>query len=139
MNAIEHEEFKIIDETNKYILGCIWEEPYLYDKINRTEIFLCKFYGQCDSGAINDEDDWCVAGGDIIAIWKNGELRIIDREELKWVNSIRIKNRNIIEILTDPWSNNAAIWELNIQNISFNKISDFSNYKDKPYTDKVEW
>lgn len=121
------------------MLGCIWERTYLYDKINKTEIFLYEFYGECDAGVINDEDHWCVEGGDVIAIWKNGEVQIIDREELKWVNSIRIKNRNTVEVLIDPWSNNAAIWKLNIQSISFNKISDFSNYKDKPYTDKVEW
>lgn len=135
----QDENFRVIYETKKYILGNMWEETYLYNKVNKTEIFLCSFYGDCATGLISDEDDWCIAGGDIIAIWKKGELTIIENEQLMWVRDIRIKEKNIIEILIDPWSENSAIWELDLKNLQYKKIADFNIYKNEPYTDKVQW
>jgi hypothetical protein len=135
----QYEDFKIIEETTKYVLGYLWEHAYLYNKMTNEEIFLCEFYGICDAGVINDEEDWCVVGGDIIAIWSNGKISIIDKYELKWVNDIRIKNRNTVEILIDPWSNDSAIWELNVEDNTFRKIRNFDKYKERPYTVDVEW
>jgi hypothetical protein len=57
--AIEYEDFRIIDETNKYILGHLWEQAYLYKKNENSELLLCEFDSVCDAGKINDEDDWC--------------------------------------------------------------------------------
>jgi hypothetical protein len=52
---------------------------------------------------------------------------------------MRLKDRNTVEILIDPWGDNSAIWELNIINMEFKMKSAFNKYKDKPYTENVEW
>lgn len=137
--VIEKADFRVIMETSKYILGHLWEQAYLYDKVNMQETLLCEFYGVCDAGVINEIDEWCVVGGDVIAVWKKGEISIIDKRELAWVNDMRIKDNNTVEILIDPWSEYASIWELSINNLYFRKISDFCKYKHLPYTVNVEW
>ncbi len=137
--VVKYDDFRIIDETEKYILGHLWEQAYLYKKNENSEILLCEFYGDCAAGKICDEDNWCIVGGDIIAIWRNGQIAIIDNDDLKWVHDIRIKNRNTAEILVDPWSVNSAIWELDVNSMNFKMISSFDKYKEKPYIDKVEW
>jgi hypothetical protein len=137
--VIESKDFRIIQETDLYVLGYIWEYAYLVDKVNGSETFLCEFYGVCDSGVLSPNNDWCVVGGDLIAIWKNSEVNIIDRDELKWVNDLRQIAPFKVEILIDPWSKDSAIWELNIEDLSFIRIRDFNDYKDKPYVENVVW
>jgi hypothetical protein len=120
-------DFRLIQETENYILGYICEQAYLIEKSSKRDILLCEFYGVCDAGVINDREKWCVVGGDIIAIWKNDNITIIDNDELKWVFDMRLKDNNTVEILIDPWSknNNSAIWELNVEVLVFKKIKDF--------------
>ncbi|MEP0009728.1 MAG: hypothetical protein ABJF72_11075, partial [Balneola sp.] len=60
-------------------------------------------------------------------------------ENLKWVHSIRTKDSEKVEVLTDPWNRNSAIWEINIQTFEFKKIRDFNDYKDKEYSETVNW
>ncbi len=137
--AIEYEDFRIIDETDKYILGYLWEQAYLYKKNENSEILLCEFYGICDAGKICDDENWCIVGGEIIAVWRDGQITIIDNDDLKWVHDIRLKNKNTAEILIDPWSVKSAIWELDIKCMEFKMITMFDTYKEKPYVKNVEW
>ena len=136
---INNSDFRIIEETDNFILGYLWEYSYIYDKRSRTEHFLCEFYGVCDCGVINDKEEWCVVGGDIIAVWKNNQVTIIDRAELAWVNDIRMKSTGVVELLIDPWSEKSAIYELDIESLTISKIADFTAYKNKPYCEKVKW
>jgi hypothetical protein len=136
---IEDINFSRIQETEKYILGNIWDQSYLFDKVKKREFLLCAFYGEPDCGVINDSCNWSVVGGDIIAIWNKQKVSIIEADELKWVYDVRIKDSNTVEILIDPWSNNSSVWELEIDSLKYKKICDFEKYKEKPYTDDVEW
>ena len=44
-----------------------------------------------------------------------------------------------IEILIDPWFEEAAIWRLNLQTLQKTKIRDFNDYRELPYQDHVKW
>ena len=46
-----------------------------------------------------------------------------------------MKNTEVVELLTDPWYENSAIWE----NGELTKMSPYKNYLNKPFTDHVEW
>ncbi|MGD1837575.1 MAG: hypothetical protein ACPKPY_05905 [Nitrososphaeraceae archaeon] len=50
-----------------------------------------------------------------------------------------MKSTNIIEILTDPWSEKSAIWEFDIDSLEFVKIRDFIKYQKTEFTNKIEW
>ncbi|PAB55464.1 hypothetical protein [Anaeromicrobium sediminis] len=137
--VIEYDNFKILQETEKFILGYLWEEVCLYDKVRKKEIFLHEFYGEIECGLLCDKEEWCVIGGDVLVVWKNKKNIVIDRKELNWVHDLKKKNSKIVEIFIDPWSDNAAIWELNIDNLNLKKISEFDNHKNKLYSEKVKW
>jgi len=63
----------------------------------------------------------------------------IEDEELKWIYSIRTKGQEVAEILTDPWFEKSAIWEIHTRTFEFKKIRGFDDYKDREYTENVTW
>lgn len=103
-------DMRILDETERYFIGHIFEDAYLIEKRNGEEILVDDFYGDPSCGLISKNNDWAIIAGDHITIWRKGKVTKIDREELRWVHAIRTADDQIIEILIDPWSENSAIW-----------------------------
>jgi hypothetical protein len=133
------ENLKILNETNKYVLGHIFENVYLIDKNTNIESDLGQIYGDPSCGLIDIDNKWCVVGGSTIIIWTPKETNNIQVEELNWACRIRQKDQNSVQILIDPWSDSSSIWELNIINKTYFKISDFTHYKDRKYTEQIDW
>ena len=131
--------FRVVWETNKYVLGHEYENAYLYNKFSKDTIYLCNFYGDPECGVISDEGDWCVIGGDIIAVWKDGTIHLLDSEQMNNPFKMKIEDKSKVRVLTDPWSTDSAIWEINIEDLSYKKISDFPYYIEKPYKEDIEW
>ncbi len=72
-------------------------------------------------------------------LWKNNQLKTIEDSSLQWIHDMRQVGENEVEILTDPWSDNSAIWLFNIIRESKIKIREFKDYKSKEYTEDVKW
>jgi len=130
---------KPIDETDLYVLFKEFEDVFLFEKDTNKELWRTSFYGEATCGLISLTTDWIVVGGNHMALWENRKLEIINDENLKWIFDIRQVGDYEIEILTDPWSENSAIWKFNILNKSKIKIRNFEEYKKKEYTDNVKW
>jgi hypothetical protein len=128
---------KTLDETKRLLLEHEYEYVKLIDKISGNVLFEDGFYGDPEAGLIDRENQWAVVGGVHITVWRNGESRRID--EIKDVDSIKLKERDTIEILTDPWSDDSAIWEVDMMTFEFKKIRLFSDYQGKPFTENVIW
>ncbi|MFN8358692.1 MAG: hypothetical protein U0264_02145 [Candidatus Kapaibacterium sp.] len=133
------DNFKILNETNKYVLGHIFEETYLFDKETNERYELGSMYGDPSCGLIDQDNKWCVIGGSTVIIWTTKETTELEVDELYWACRIRQINLNSVQILIDPWADNSSIWELNILDKSHFKICDFKNYKDKAFTEQIEW
>ena len=133
------DNFKILNETDKFVLGHIFEETYLIDKETNERFELGSMYGDPSCGLIDKDNKWCVIGGSTIIIWTAIETSELKIDELYWACKLKQINQNSIQILVDPWADNAAIWELNIIDKSHFKISEFKNYIDKEYTEQIEW
>jgi len=129
----------ILYETDRYFIGHIYEDAYLIDKRNGQEILHDDFYGDPKCGLISKSDDWAIIAGEHITIWKNGKTTKIDKEEIKWVHSIRTSDEKVIEILIDPWTDKSAIWTLDLNNFELKKVKDFDDYKEKERADNVVW
>ncbi len=102
------------------------------------------FYGNPNCGLISKKNDWAIIAGEHLTVWraskrKNKQIKRIEHDELKWIHDIRLKSENVIEILTDPWSEKSAIWELNIDTLHFSKRNDFGNYIEDKHTEHIEW
>ena len=86
-----------------------------------------------------------MVGGDVLVLrtWVDSTLRMIG--ELKDIHELRALDAFTIQILTDPWNEYSAIWQLQIdltkltRPVSLFKVKDFRDYIDKPYTEQVAW
>jgi len=139
----EYERF-LNDSSVQYLatgtelsLAYIYEEGYLVHAGTKEIIFLGWFYGNPGCGAVDINNQWAVmAGIDMFIVWNNGSL-----QELPFPNAyeIRIFNNELLHILTDPWSEDCAIWQFDINTQQFSKIRDFKDYQEKEYTEDVKW
>lgn len=124
-------------ETDKLILENKFETTYIKDKSTGKILFEQEFYGEIECGLIDKNDQWVVLGGEYLSIWTPTTFQTFDN--IKWIHSLRMKDNNTIEILTDPWCDTSAIWEVNLNSFKSIKIKEFLDYKQQEYTDKINW
>ncbi len=130
---------KILYETEKLKIEYEYELARLTEKSSGKILFEDDFYGDPDCGIIDKENNWAIIAGIHLAFWKPDETKKYQNESFEWIHSLRIKDKKTVEILTDPWSSNSSIWELNVENSELTKIKDFKDYRNKEYTDFIEW
>jgi 6-phosphogluconate dehydrogenase len=130
---------KTLYETDKLVLEHEHEYAFLRDKVSGKNLMADGFYGNPSCGLISKNNNWALVAGEHLKIWKAGEVVKIKDDRLKEIHSMRMKEENLVEILTDPWSNGSAVWELNIGSLSFHKLYDFPYYRDKEFTENIDW
>ena len=129
----------LLYETDKLILENSYETTWLKEKTTGKVLFEDEFYGDPQCGLIDQENRWAIAAGDHLTIWTPKKTKRIEDGNLKCAHSIRLKNPDTVEILTDPWSINSSVWEMNIRTFEVQKIRDFNDYRGKEYTEDVIW
>tara|TARA_R110002072_G_scaffold20671_25_gene74743 strand:+ start:6473 stop:6868 length:396 start_codon:yes stop_codon:yes gene_type:complete len=129
----------ILHETEKLKIEYEFELARLTEKSSGNVLFEDDFYGNPSCGIIDSENNWAIIAGIHLRLWKPNQTKKFQNESFEWVHSLRIKNPNIIEILTDPWNIKSSVWELNIENSELTKVRDFKDYQNKEYTENVEW
>ena len=92
-----------------------------------------QFADQCLS------NEWAIACGHDLIIWKNNKLHSIKDSDLQGVHGIRQVRENEVEILTDPWRDDSAIWLFDVMSENRIKIRDFQDCKLKEYTEDIKW
>ncbi|PQA93923.1 hypothetical protein SAMN05421796_1212 [Chryseobacterium piscicola] len=130
---------KIIDETDKLKLEIEQESSVLTEKTSGIILLNEQFYGNPSCGIIDPENNWAIVAGIHLTFWKPSKTIKYHNENFEWIHSIRIKDKNTVEILTDPWSEKSSVWELNTENAELKKIKDFPEYINKEYTELVNW
>jgi hypothetical protein len=128
-----------LDETDIYVLFQEFEDVFLFEKDSNSELWRTSMYGDAICGLIGLSNEWVIAGGAELILWKNNHLKFIQDKDLQWVYDVRHTGENEVQLLTDPWKENAAVWRFDILTEEKNKIRDFPDYLTKEYTDKVEW
>lgn len=136
----DNANFKQLDENEKFLLGHLFEMVYLINKKRKRQICLggCS-YGDPTCGIISSNSKWCIVGGSEIIIWEeSGTITFIADKPLNWVHDLRQKGTFEVEILIDPWSDQAAIWHLNIITLDRYKLKQLTPFTCENY-DNVEW
>jgi hypothetical protein len=141
----DDKNFKILFENTVMIVGHVFESSYCFNQLTKEEFAIFQFDNDPTCGIVGRNNDWCLVGGDVLVLrtWIDNTLRMIG--ELKQIFELRMIEDYKVQILTDPWSDNSAIWQLTIdltkltRPISIEKIRDFKEYIDKPYAEKIEW
>lgn len=134
----------VLFETDKLRIEHEFENAYLIEKNSGKELMFDDFYGDPKCGLISMNNDWAIIAGEHLTIWrankrKKQQVVRIENDELKWIHDIREKTENIIEILTNPWNEKSAIWELDINSTEFVKIREFKKYQDSEFTETIDW
>jgi hypothetical protein len=126
-------------EGDMYVLFKEFEDVFLFEKDTNKELWRISLYGDATGGLIGLVNDWVVVGGEKLIIWSEGKLETIEDSELTWIFDLRQIGDDEIQILTDPWTSNSAIWSFDIISKRKVKIRNFNDYVDKPYSDNVIW
>lgn len=128
---------KVLHESKNLLLQSEFEETFLTDKNNGNEVFRFSVYGDATCGLIAASEDWAIICGNTLWIWTKDELTEI--KELCWIYDIRQISEYEVEILTDPWRQDSAIWKYDITKANFFKVLDFTDYLETAYTESVIW
>ena len=131
--------FHKLHETDRFILGYVFEDAYLINKKNAKEIYLGDFYGDPTCGLISEENNWCVAAGERLSIWKEGgNISIIKDDNLYWACQIRQTAPYEVELLIDAsWSDKGSVWSFNINTFERHKLKDL--IIDDGNSEEVSW
>ena len=142
INISSHEKdtsCHVLDENDVFKLINKYEDAYLTNKLTGEEIFLGNFYGDPECGIIGADNSFCFVGGNYCILYRDGKIIEVDDVRLNWILRVRQMSDKSIEILTDPWRVDSALWQLNIEDLSILKIRNFADYIDKDYTDNIIW
>jgi hypothetical protein len=137
--------FRTLFQNSVLLVGHVFETAYCYNKLTREEFAIFEFDNEPTCALVGNNNDWCLVGGDILVLrtWVDNTLRMID--ELKDIYELKALDAYNTQILTDPWNEHSAVWQLQIdltkltRPISLFKVKDFIDYIGKPYTERVAW
>lgn len=128
-----------LHETDKFVLGHVFEQVYLTEKATERVIFIGDFYGDPSCGLISRDNTWCLVGSATLILWTEMGVTEIEDSNLRWACKLRQTDTNTVEILIDPWADNSSIWEFNTHTRERTRIKNFDDYKNKEYTDDIDW
>ena len=127
------------------LLGYVFEEVYCINLITKEEIGIWQFPSEPTCGVIGENNDWCLVGGETLVLRTLFDRTVRPVGNLENIHELRLINEYTAQILTDPWAEDAAIWQLEIDTnrvapaIGLWKIRDFKDYSGNPYAEEVVW
>jgi len=113
--------------------------------LTNEEIGVWRFEDEPTCGVIGKKNDWCLIGGEILILKTFLDNTVRPIGNLQDIHEIRLVGESTAQILIDPWSENAAIWQLDLDlnraapRNSLWKVKDFKDYLGKPYEENVNW
>lgn len=130
----------ILYETDRLKIEHEFENTWLVDKMTGKVLLEDDFYGEPDVALIDKNNKWAIVANLHLSIWTDtGRTTSIQTKEFRSIHSLRVKTERIVEVLTDPWSEISAIWELDIETFDINKIKNFTDYHLKEHTENIIW
>ena len=123
----------------------LYEDAYCYNKITKEEIGIFRFEDDPTCAVIGANNDWCLVGGHVLVLRTFYDRTVRPVGDLKDIHDLRLVGPYSAQLLTDPWSGQSAIWQLDIipnrvaPSTILWKIRDFNDYVGKPYEENVPW
>lgn len=136
--------FKILAESERYILGHVYEYGSIYDKKSEKEIYIGDSYGDPRFGLIDKNEEWALLLGCDSYLWTSNEIvnlndYIFGNEIFpQWAFGARQTGNFEIQVLDDPWGDNPGVYSFDINTKIIKRIRDFKKL-DGPYYDYDEW
>ncbi len=156
-------DYKILAESESYILKRDYEHAKLQHKQSKEKIMVGDHYGDPCCGLIAPDESWCITGGDGLILWflegnmwtgfrtresgaQRNQLQFKNPEDMRWLRSstedicrfvhdMKLVDSKSVRILLDPWSDYASTWLLDIETKTLAKVADGPNMQDQLWTD----
>lgn len=129
----------VLYETDKLILEHHYGSSRLREKSTANILLEDEFYGEPECGLIDLDNKWAIVAGEHLTLWTPQKTLSFQDSGPKWVHSLRATTHGSIEILTDPWGSEPAVWELDITTLTIHKARDFFDYQGHEYSEEVTW
>jgi hypothetical protein len=143
--VIDQPGFRRLFENFVLVVGHFYEDAYSYNKITKEEIGIFRFEGDPTCAVVGTNNDWCLIGGHILILKTFYDRTVRPAGDLKDIYDLRLVSAYSAQLLTDPWSPESAIWQLDINpnraapGMNFWKIRDFHDYLGKRFEANVNW
>lgn len=144
-NVVDQPGFRLLTENFVMVVGHFHEDVYCYNKITKEETGIFRFKGDPTCAVVGTNNDWCLAGGDILVLRTFYDRTVRPVGDLRDIYDLRLAGAYSAQILTDPWSTEPAIWQLDINpnhaapTINLLKVRDFNDFVGKRYEENVSW
>jgi hypothetical protein len=112
--AVEQPDFRVLYENFVMVVGHIFEDTYCCNKLTREESGIFRFEGDPTCAVVGASNDWCLVGGHILILKTFYDRTLQPVGDLKDIYGLRLVGALSAQILTDPWSAESAIWQLDI-------------------------
>ncbi len=128
---ILNDRFKILAESQNYVLGNEYEYGYLINKHTGKEFYLGDSYGDPTFGLIDKNENWALLFGHDSYLWTPADITHLNEELYIWEHlftwpyDARQVSDFEVEILHEPDTDNAAIFSFNIKTMEVKKTADF--------------
>jgi hypothetical protein len=76
-------------------------------------------------------------GGQNLILWMNGKVFLIG--SLRNIYDMRQTDDDEAEILTDPWSDEAGIWRIDVKTMEVSFVRKFDDYKGQKFIEQIDW
>ncbi len=130
---------KTLFETSDLRLENEYEATRLVDKRSQEVLMEEEFYGDPTSGLIAADGSWALVGGEHLKVWTQEKGVLPQNFPIRWIHAMRTRDDRQVEILTDPWGEDPAIWAIDMETLALERSRDFPDYRGKPYTEEVLW
>lgn len=135
-----YSDLHILDETLDLLLGYCAEAAKLIRKRDGEYLLEDEFNGDPTCGCISPTSEWALVAGEHITVWRKAQgVTHLIAEELRSVHELRLMDAMNVQLLIDPWSAYAAIWQLNLLDLSLQKVRDFLDYREREYKEHIDW
>lgn len=123
-------------ESQRYLLGHVYEEAQAFDKLNAQTLVVGEHYGDPTSGLISPDELWFISGGEGVQCYSLTERKIHtffrrgfpplspDSRAPYWpVHVITLVAPQKIRIEIDPLSEFDSTWELELDTLSLSRVT----------------
>lgn len=135
-------QLRTLAETDTLLLGHVFETAFLYQKSTGEALDTITCAADPTCGLIGANNDWYLLGGETLVFKTLNDEDWDLPEKLEHIFALKALGAYTVQVLTDPWTDTAAIWQLDIApdlSVKLFKVKDFGAYRDKPYTEDIVW
>jgi hypothetical protein len=140
--------FNTLAESQHYILGHVYEYGSIIDKRAGKEFYIGDSYGDPNFGLIDRNENWALLFGHSSYLWASKETILLNQKFplsislFEWPYDARQISDFEVEILSDPWSDNAAVFKFDIKAGNIIKAREFKKVEipyDHSNKQKILW